>query len=134
MPLHVFRAALRQMVQDALEADERFGIVLLRPGWDRILWRARRVRCGTVGTIEHAFRSRTPLHIASARRRFRMSRKCRASRIAPPAWSPSRLSPGAPRLRTTEWLADVRGNTPIPARPDGGPEIETVSLDALTNA
>jgi Lon protease-like protein len=33
LPLHVFEPRYRKMVSDALEADQRFGIVLLRPGW-----------------------------------------------------------------------------------------------------
>ena len=34
LPLHVFEPRYRQLVQDAVEGDERFGIVLLRPGWE----------------------------------------------------------------------------------------------------
>src|ERR1700736_5333097 len=34
LPLHVFEPRYRKMVTDAVAADHRFGIVLLRPGWE----------------------------------------------------------------------------------------------------
>jgi len=34
LPLHVFEARYRQMVQDALVGDRLIGMVLLRPGWE----------------------------------------------------------------------------------------------------
>ena len=55
LPLHVFEPRYRQMVQDALEADQRFGIVLLRPGWEADYFGAPAVYdFGTLGTIEQA--------------------------------------------------------------------------------
>src|SRR5258706_13376312 len=53
LPLHVFEPRYRKMIGDALEADQRFGIVLLRPGWQADYQGAPAVhRCGTLGTIE----------------------------------------------------------------------------------
>src|SRR5215210_5644270 len=55
LPLHVFEPRYRQMVLDALESDERFGVVLLRPGWESEYFGTPAVyECGTIGTIEHA--------------------------------------------------------------------------------
>ena len=34
LPLHIFEPRYRQMVADAVASDQRFGIVLLRPGWE----------------------------------------------------------------------------------------------------
>jgi Lon protease-like protein len=34
LPLHVFEPRYRQLVSDALAREKRFGIVLLRPGWE----------------------------------------------------------------------------------------------------
>ncbi|MBV9497422.1 MAG: LON peptidase substrate-binding domain-containing protein, partial [Acidobacteria bacterium] len=33
LPLHIFEPRYREMIADALDSDQRFGIVLLRPGW-----------------------------------------------------------------------------------------------------
>jgi Lon protease-like protein len=55
MPLHVFEPRYRQMVKDVLESDQRFGIVLLRPGWESEYFGAPPVfPFGTLGTIEQA--------------------------------------------------------------------------------
>jgi uncharacterized protein len=35
LPLHIFEPRYRALVADALEADRRLGMVLLRPGWER---------------------------------------------------------------------------------------------------
>src|SRR6476661_1841575 len=34
LPLHIFEARYRQMVEDALKGDRIIGMVLLRPGWE----------------------------------------------------------------------------------------------------
>jgi Lon protease-like protein len=140
MPLHVFEPRYRQMVQDALEADERFGIVLLRPGWESEYFGAPPVyECGTVGTIEHA----VPLEdgryniVVRGDVRFRIVEEVsrvpyRTARvIAEPDLSPGVTEAYAQR----EWLADVSRQY-LQYLPDqtAVPEIETVSLDALTNA
>ena len=56
LPLHVFEPRYRQMITDAMETDKRFGIVLLRPGWEIDYFGAPAVHgCGTLGTIETQF-------------------------------------------------------------------------------
>lgn len=140
LPLHVFEPRYRQMVQDALEADERFGIVLLRPGWESEYFGAPPVYdCGTVGTIEQA----VPLEdgryniVVRGDVRFRILEEVsrvpyRTARvIAEPD-----LTLGKTEAHTQrEWLADISRQY-MKYLPDqtAVPEIETVGLDALTNA
>jgi|SRR5688572_24612610 Lon protease-like protein len=140
LPLHVFEPRYRQMVQDALEADERFGIVLLRPGWESDYFGAPAVYdCGTIGTIEQA----VPLEdgryniVVRGDIRFRILDEVsrvpyRTARvIAEPDAAPGLTEAYAQR----EWLAEVSRQY-LQYLPDQSavPEIETVSLDALTNA
>jgi uncharacterized protein len=55
LPLHVFEPRYREMVRDALDGDERIGIVLLEPGWEADYLGAPAVHSlGTAGLIEHA--------------------------------------------------------------------------------
>jgi Lon protease-like protein len=140
LPLHVFEPRYRQMVQDALEAEERFGIVLLRPGWETDYFGTPPVHdYGTVGTIEQA----VPLEdgryniVVRGDVRFRILEEVsrvpyRTARvIAEP--DPSPIGEALDTRR--EWLADVSRQY-LEYLPDqtAVPEIETVSLDALTNA
>lgn len=140
LPLHVFEPRYRQMVQDALESDERIGIVLLRPGWESEYFGAPPVYdCGTVGTIEQA----VPLEdgryniVVRGDVRFRILEEVsrvpyRTARVvAEPDPIPGPTEAYAQR----EWLADISRQY-MQYLPDqtSVPEIETVSLDALTNA
>jgi Lon protease-like protein len=140
LPLHVFEPRYRQMVQDALEAEERFGIVLLRPGWESDYFGTPSVYdCGTVGTIEQA----VPLEdgryniVVRGDIRFRILEEVsrvpyRTARvIAEPDPAPGLTEAYAQR----EWLAEISRQY-LQYLPDQSavPEIETVSLDALTNA
>ena len=140
LPLHVFEPRYRQMVRDVLESDQRFGIVLLRPGWESDYFGAPPVHaCGTLGTIEQA----VPLEdgryniIVRGDVRFRIVDEVphapyRTARvIAEP--EPARSVDEAYAKR--EWLADLSRQY-LKYLPDqtAVPEIDTVSLDALTNA
>jgi Lon protease-like protein len=140
LPLYVFEPRYRQLVQDALEADERFGMILLRPGWENEYFGAPPVYdCGTVGTIEQA----VPLEdgryniVVRGDARFRILEEVsrvpyRTARvIAELDDAPAAAEAYAQR----EWLADIARQY-LQYLPDQSavPEIETVSLDALTNA
>jgi Lon protease-like protein len=140
LPLHVFEPRYRQMVQDAMESEERFGIVLLRPGWETDYFGAPPVYdCGTVGTIEQA----VPLEdgryniVVRGDIRFRIVEEVsrvpyRTARvIAEPDLAPRPTEAYAQR----QWLADVSRQY-LHYLPDqtSVPEIETVGLDALANA
>jgi uncharacterized protein len=140
LPLHVFEPRYRQMVQDALESDERFGIVLLRPGWESEYFGAPPVyEVGTMGTIEQT----VPLEdgryniVVRGDVRFRILEETstapyRTARvIAEPDAAPGPHEAYAQR----EWLADVsRQYLQYLPEQIAVPEIETVSLGALTNA
>ena len=140
LPLHVFEPRYRQMVTDALESDQRFGIVLLRPGWEAEYFGAPPVfDTGTIGTIEQA----VPLEdgryniVVRGDVRFRILDEVarvpyRTARvIAEP--EPERTAEEAYPQR--EWLADLSRQY-LHYLPDqtAVPEIETVSLESLTNA
>jgi len=57
LPLHIFEARYRQMVDDALNGDRVIGIVLLRPGWEGDYeGRPPVYPIGCAGVITHAER------------------------------------------------------------------------------
>ncbi len=140
LPLHVFEPRYRKMVTDALDTDKRFGIILLRPGWERDYFGAPAVHgCGTIGTIEQA----VPLDdgkfniLIRGDVRFRILDEVsrvpyRTARvIAQPETQRSTGDAYAQR----EWLADLaRQYLKYLPEQMAVPEIETVGLDALTNA
>jgi Lon protease-like protein len=140
LPLHVFEPRYRQMVSDALESDKRFGIVLLKPGWEPDYFGAPAVHpFGTLGTIEQA----EPLEegryniLVRGDVRFRILEEVsrvpyRTARVvAEPETERSAEQAYAQR----EWLADLSKQY-LRYLPDqtAVPEIETVDLGALTNA
>jgi uncharacterized protein len=140
LPLHVFEPRYRQMITDALKADKRFGIVLLRPGWEADYFGKPAVhQWGTLGTIEQA----VPLDdgrfniLVRGDVRFRIVGEIenvpyrRARVVAQPEVERKPDEAYAQR----EWLADLARQY-IKYLPDqmAVPEIDTVALDALANA
>jgi len=140
LPLHVFEPRYRQMITDALENENRFGIVLLRPGWQSDYYGAPPIHLlGTLGTIEQA----VPLEdgkyniLVRGDVRFRVLDEVQrvpyrtARVVVRPEVSREAQEAHAQR----EWLADLAlqylhylpNQMPVP-------EIETVSLEPLTNA
>lgn len=140
LPLHVFEPRYRQMVKDVLDADQRFGIVLLRPGWETEYFGAPPVfSYGTLGTIEQA----VPLEdgryniVVRGDVRFRILDEVsrvpyRTARVV--AAPETDRDPQASHAQR-QWLADLSQRY-LRYLPDqtAVPEIETVDLDALTNA
>ena len=140
LPLHVFEPRYRQMITDAMETDKRFGIVLLRPGWEIDYFGAPAVHgCGTLGTIEQA----VPLDdgrfniLVRGDVRFRILGEVgrmpyRTARVVA---QPEVNRRAAEAYAQREWLADLARQY-LKYLPDqmAVPEIETVGLDALTNA
>lgn len=140
LPLHVFEPRYRQMVKDVLESDQRFGIVLLRPGWEAEYFGAPPVfEWGTLGTVEQA----VPLEdgrfniVVRGDVRFRIVDEVsrvpyRTARVIA---EPEVAREPAEAYAQREWLADLSRQY-LRYLPDqtAVPEIETVSLDALTNA
>lgn len=140
LPLHVFEPRYRQMVTDAIDADKRLGIVLLQPGWEANYFGTPAVHaCGTLGTIEQA----VPLDdgrfniLVRGDVRFRI-----VGEVADAPYRSARVV-AMPEVRRRaedayaqrEWLAELARQY-LKYLPDqmAVPEIETVGLDALTNA
>lgn len=140
LPLHVFEPRYRQLVSDALNSEKRFGIVLLRPGWERDYFGAPPIHvCGTIGTIEQA----VPLEdgrfnlLIHGDVRFRVvgevsNEPYRTARVVA---APESTRDPQQAYAQREWLAELSRQY-LKYLPDqmAVPEIETVGLDALTNA
>ncbi|HEX2831852.1 MAG TPA: LON peptidase substrate-binding domain-containing protein [Thermoanaerobaculia bacterium] len=140
LPLHVFEPRYREMIKDALESDQRFGIVLLRPGWEAEYFGAPPVfPFGTLGTIEQA----VPLDdgryniVVRGDARFRILDEVSRVpyRTARVVVEPETERAPQEAYSQREWLADL-SHQYLRYLPDqtAVPEIETVNLDALTNA
>lgn len=141
LPLHVFEPRYRQMVSDALATEEkRFGIVLLRPGWEANYFGAPEIHeCGTIGMIEQA----VPLDDGRMNILIRGDVRFRVlDEVSSVPYRTARVIADPEKQRTAEeayaqreWLADLSRQY-LMYLPDqmAVPEIETVGLDALTNA
>jgi Lon protease-like protein len=140
LPLHVFEPRYRQLVKDALEGDQRIGIVLLEPGWEADYFGAPAVHeIGTVGTIEQAIALDDGRYniIVRGDDRFRILEEVsrvpyRTARVTKaPETSRGDEFDATQRLRlaslSQEYLTYLPDRTSVP-------EIDTVTLDALTNA
>jgi hypothetical protein len=140
LPLHIFEPRYRKMVSDALEAYQRFGIVLLRPGWQADYQGAPPVhRFGTLGTIEQAVTLDDGRYNLLVRGdvRFRIVDEVMRDpyRTARVVVQPQITAASEDAYAQREWLADLAkqylqflpNQTPVP-------EIETVGLESLTNA
>ena len=142
LPLHVFEPRYRQLVADALESDNRFGIVLLQAGWQADYWGTPNIHlCGTLGTIEQAVMLDDGKYNILVRGdvRFRIVGEERHTpyRTARVIVQPERQRPvgSTESYAQREWLAELSRQY-LEYLPDqmAVPEIETVGLDALTNA
>ena len=140
LPLHIFEPRYRQMVADAVATDQRFGLVLLRPGWEKDYFGAPPIyTCGTMSQIEQAvplddgrynimIRGEVRFRIVGevSKDPYRMARV-----IAQPEHERDTTHAYAQRT----WLAELSRQY-LEHLPDqvAVPEIETVGLEALTNA
>jgi Lon protease-like protein len=140
LPLHVFEQRYRKMVTDAVAADQRFGIVLLRPGWEADYFGTPPIyACGTVGQIEQA----VPLEdgryniLVRGEVRFRVVGEVSREpyRTARVIIQPEQSHDASKTSAQKSWLADLSRQY-LHYLPDqvAVPEIETVELEALTNA
>jgi Lon protease-like protein len=140
LPLHIFEPRYRQLIHDSMEGDQRFGIVLLRPGWEKDYYGAPPVyACGTVGTIEQA----VPLDdgrfniLVRGDVRFRIIEEpshvpYRTARVvAAPEPQRTNEETYAQRVSLAELSRQYLHYLPNQITV---PEIDTAGLDSLTNA
>jgi Lon protease-like protein len=140
LPLHIFEPRYRQMVREAMETDERIGIVLLKPGWESAYFGAPPVYShATLGTIEHAIPLDDGRYNILLRGDVRVELLEEVSRLP---YRTARViarpeSGGSPEeaLVHREWLADLARQY-IEFLPDRMevPEITSAALEPLTNA
>ena len=140
LPMHVFEPRYRKLVSDAVAGNHRFGIVLLRPGWEGDYYGTPAVyECGTLGLIEQSVSLEDGRFNILVRGdvRFRIVDEVsggpyRTARvIALP--EPVRAIEDSYARRT--WLAELSRQY-LTYLPDqmSVPEIDTVGLESLTNA
>lgn len=140
LPLHVFEPRYREMVQDALASDQRFGLILLRPGWEPDYFGAPAVHStGTIATIEQS----APLDdgrlniIVRGDGRFRILDEVQTApyRVARVIAEPELETDTTRAYAQRQWLADLSQQY-LTYLPDqiAVPEIDTVDLHSLTNA
>lgn len=140
LPLHIFEPRYRQMVADAVASDQRFGIVLLRPGWEKDYFGAPPIyTCGTLSQIEQA----VPLDdgrfnvVVRGEVRFRVVGEVTKDpyRMARVILQPEQERDVTSAYAQRTWLAELSKQYLVHL-PDqvAVPEIETVGLESLTNA
>ena len=140
LPLHVFEARYRELVHDAVAGNHRLGIVLLRRGWENDYYGVPPVHgCGTLGFIEQAVPLEDGRYNILVRGDVRFRILDEVSRVP---YRTARVVALADTERTNEelytqriWLAELSRQY-LHYLPDqmSVPEIETVGLEALTNA
>lgn len=140
LPLHVFEPRYRQMVADAMDGDHRFGIVLLKPGWETDYFGTPSTyEFGTLGTIEQAVSLDDGRYNILVRGDVRFRILDEVSRVpyrtARVVVQPE-IARGAEESHAQrEWLADLsRQYLEYLPEQTSVPEIETVNLEALANA
>jgi Lon protease-like protein len=140
MPLHIFEPRYRQMIADAVAGEMRFGIVLLKPGWETDYFGVPAVHpLGTLSIIEQA----VPLD--DGRFNILVRGEVRIEVVDEVSRDPYRLArvvarPEHERDAKTSyeqrtWLAELSRQY-LHYLPDqtAVPEIDTVGLEPLTNA
>ena len=140
LPLHIFEPRYRQMITDALKNDNRIGIVLLKPGWEADYFGSPAIHeFGTLGTIEQAVPLEDGRFNILIRGDVRVRVVDEVSRVpyrtARVIAEPEQQRGVNEAYAQREWLADLSRQY-LQYLPDqmAVPEIETVGLDALTNA
>jgi Lon protease-like protein len=140
LPLHVFEPRYRQMVADAIAAEEPIGMVLLREGWDEQYYGNPPIHSiGTLGTIEQAVEHGDGRYniLLNGQTRYRILDEeppalYRSARVvAHPETAPPPMDAWAQR----EWLVDLsrRYLEVLPPQAEV-PELATASLESLVNA
>jgi Lon protease-like protein len=140
IPLHVFEPRYRRLIADVVESDQRFGVVLLRPGWEADYFGAPPVHvCGTMGRIEHTVALDDGRYniVLFGETRFRIIDEVarepyRTVRVT--TWPQIERDPTEAYAQRT-WLAELSQQyLRFFPEQEGVPEVETAGLEALTNA
>jgi Lon protease-like protein len=140
IPLHVFEPRYRKLISDVVERDQRFGITLLRSGWESDYFGTPPVHlCGTMGRIEQT------VMLDDGRYNIVVYGESRFQIIGEVSNEPYRtvLAVASPQIERAPtdayaqriWLAELSQQylRHFPEQVEV-PEIETVGLEALTNA
>ena len=140
MPLHIFEPRYRQMIADAVAGEMRFGMVLLRPGWEEDYFGAPAVHpWGTLTIIEQA----VPLDdgrfniLVRGEVRIRIVDEVSREpyRVARVVARPEQERDAAAAYAQRTWLADLsRQYLRYLPEQTAVPVIDNVGLEPLTNA
>jgi len=140
IPLHVFEPRYRRLISDVVEHDQRFGITLLRPGWEADYFGAPSVYpCGTMGRIEQTVMLDDGRYniVFYGESRFQIIGEVSSEpyRTVRAVASPQVERDPAEAYAQRIWLAELSQQylRHFPEQVEV-PEIETVGLEALTNA
>ncbi|HVT45241.1 MAG TPA: LON peptidase substrate-binding domain-containing protein [Thermoanaerobaculia bacterium] len=141
LPLHVFEPRYRRMVTDALAGQERLGVILLKPGWEADYYGTPAIHdYGTLGTIEQAVSLDDGRYNVLLRGdvRFRIVEPLEEApyRVARVLAVPELNGDPMANLGQREWLVELsrRYLDLVQADDKEVPELETATLDSLTNA
>lgn len=140
LPLHVFEPRYRQLVSDAIAAEEPIGMVLLREGWEEQYYGNPRIHdVGTLGLVEQVVQLEDGRYhiLLNGRARYRIVSEeapvlYRTARVvAHPETFPSPMDAWAQR----EWLVELarRYLEMLPGQVEV-PELATATLASLVNA
>jgi hypothetical protein len=140
LPLHVFETRYRQLIADAIASDQRFGIVLLRSGYETDYFGAPPVHaCGTVAQIEQTVTLDDGRYnvLVRGESRFRIIDEVSRDpyRVARVIAQPQVERDATAAYAQRTWLTELSQQY-LHFLPEQGavPEIESVGLEALTNA
>ena len=140
LPLHIFEPRYRQLITDAVASENRFGIVLLRPGWKDDYYGNPPIHlCGTMAVIEQVMPLEEGKYNILVRGDVRVRIVDEVSndpyRVARVVAVPELQGEPEALYAQRQWLAELSQQY-LHYLPDQMevPEIETVGLEALTNA
>ncbi|MEA2329662.1 MAG: uncharacterized protein QOE68_4621 [Thermoanaerobaculia bacterium] len=140
VPLHVFETRYRQLIADAMASDQRFGIVLLRPGFELDYFGAPPVyACGTVALIEQTVTLDDGRYniLVHGETRFQILDEVSREpyRVARVTAQPQIEGDATAAYAQRTWLKELSQQY-LRFLPEQGavPEIASVGLEALTNA
>ncbi|HEV7425204.1 MAG TPA: LON peptidase substrate-binding domain-containing protein [Thermoanaerobaculia bacterium] len=140
LPLHVFESRYRQLIADVIASDQQFGIVLLRPGYERDYFGAPPVyACGTVAKVEQTVTLDDGRYniLVHGETRFRIVDEVSREpyRVARVVTQPQIEGDLTAAYAQRTWLTELSQQY-LRYLPEQGavPEIVSVGLEALTNA